>query len=128
MPATVATAGSEDPSKYFRRTKLHWMVAIATGLAFYTWAVFAPHSFPHTYLGPFGTFMKYMIDNHNTLLKIGYVGCWLIHVAEAFISFKLFEVKGITDTVTKLKWFIQTIFFGFGSFGLLLAYDPQKRR
>lgn len=127
MPA-AASARSEDPTTYFRYTKLHWMVLITTGMALYSWAIFSPQTFPYTFLGPIGTMVKYMVDNHLTLFKIGYYGSWVIHVAEAFISFKIFEAKGITDPVAQLKWFVQTIFFGFGSFGLLLAYNPQKKK
>ncbi|CAJ0940948.1 unnamed protein product [Ranitomeya imitator] len=36
--------------------------------------------------------------------------------------------KGITDSGTRVLWFVQTFLFGFASLSLLLSYKPGKKR
>lgn len=36
--------------------------------------------------------------------------------------------KGINNTATRYLWFVQTILFGFASLGLLLKYNPERRK
>lgn len=35
------------------------------------WVVFAPETFPFRYLGPYGTFCRYLVDNHSGILYKG---------------------------------------------------------
>ncbi|KAH0624320.1 hypothetical protein JD844_031682 [Phrynosoma platyrhinos] len=91
------------------------------------WAVFAPATIPYDNLGPLGTFTKYLVENHNTALKIGYLISWLIHIGEALYSYKLCKKKGITNRLTQLLWFLQTLAFGGFSLYYLQIYKPSRK-
>lgn len=36
--------------------------------------------------------------------------------------------KGIDSVATRCMWFAQTFLFGFASLGLLLQFDPERRK
>ncbi|XP_060130986.1 transmembrane protein 254 [Zootoca vivipara] len=125
-------AGSMDSqaghrADYFRRTKPFWMVAILAGMIYYGWTVLSPSTIPYGYLGPLGTFTKYLVENHKTLLNTGYFVAWLVHIGEALYALKLCKLKGITDPSTQHRWLLQTFLFGMGSLYYLLAYNPRKK-
>nr|XP_060625041.1 transmembrane protein 254-like [Anolis sagrei ordinatus] len=105
-------ATSRDPNMYFRSPRTSVMLLIAAGMGYYSWAVFAPASIPYDSLGPLGTFTKFLVENHNTPFKIGYVISWAIHLGEALYALKLCKNKGVTDSKTQLLWFVQTLAFG----------------
>ncbi|CAG6017945.1 unnamed protein product [Menidia menidia] len=68
--------------------------------------VFSPEKIPFEFLGGFGTFCQYLVDNHAGLMHKG--------------------DKGIDNTGTRCLWFLQTFLFGITSLGLLLKYDPKR--
>ncbi|XP_054839747.1 transmembrane protein 254 [Eublepharis macularius] len=117
-----------DPSHttYFQRTHWAWMAAIIVGLTYYGWVVFSPETMPHDYLGPLGTFTKYLVENHKLYLDVGYAATWAVHVLEAIYAVKLCWDKGITDLSTQFWWGVQTFLFGFASIMHLLLYEPPK--
>ncbi|XP_053244154.1 transmembrane protein 254-like [Podarcis raffonei] len=117
----------EHRADYFRRSNLFVMVAILAGLSYCGLAVFSPSTIPYDLLGPLGTVTKYLVENHKTLLNIGYLVTWLGHVGEALVALKLCKMKGITDPSTQRLWLVQTFFFGMGSLYLLLTYNPRKK-
>uniref|UniRef100_A0A8D0HC33 Transmembrane protein 254 n=1 Tax=Sphenodon punctatus TaxID=8508 RepID=A0A8D0HC33_SPHPU len=83
---------------------------------------------PYDRLGQFGRFTKYLVDHHYKLLKNGFWLAWGLHVAEALYSVKLCKTKGITDSSTQQRWFIQTFLFGIASLSHLLAYRTQLKK
>ncbi|CAG10172.1 unnamed protein product [Tetraodon nigroviridis] len=121
----MAKGGGSD---YFKRTSLFWIVFVTLGAGHFTWVVFAPETFPFPYLGPYGTFCRYLVDNHYSLLYKGWWAALAIHVFEAFVSLKVCSNKGITNMTTRCLWFFQTFLFGFASLGLLLKYNPGRRK
>ncbi|XP_068183589.1 transmembrane protein 254 [Antennarius striatus] len=118
-------AGSEGPS-YFRRTSPFWIVSITFGLVHFTCIVFAPELFPFQYLGPYGTFCRYLSDNHADILYKGWWATFAVHVVEALIALKVCSNKGISNTSSRCLWFVQTFLFGFASLSLLLKYRPER--
>ncbi|CAN9500037.1 unnamed protein product [Ophioblennius macclurei] len=115
-----------DGSDFFRRTSLFWMVAVTLGMGYYTLIVYAPERIPFQYLGLFGTFCNYLVENYAQVMYKGWWAAWAIHVLEACISLKLCSNKGITSTATRFLWFFQTFLFGFASLGLLLKHNPER--
>ncbi|XP_033004625.1 transmembrane protein 254 [Lacerta agilis] len=118
---------AEPRADYFQRSKPFWMVAILAGMSYYGWAVLSPSTIPYDYLGPLGTFTKYLVENHKPVFNMGYLTAWLIHIGEALYALKLCKMKGITDPSIQFRWFVQTFFFGIASLSYLLAYNPQKK-
>ncbi|XP_049592827.1 transmembrane protein 254 [Syngnathus scovelli] len=116
-----------DGNNYFKRTSLYWIVSITFGLAYFSCIVFAPEVIPYHLLGPFGTFCRYLVDNHAGVLYKGWWATLAIHVVEALVSLKVCRNKGITSP-TRFLWFLQTFVFGFASLGLLIKYNPQRRK
>ncbi|KAF2982893.1 hypothetical protein EK904_005828 [Melospiza melodia maxima] len=66
---------------------------------------------------------------------------WLIHIVEALYGIKLcqsisflthfvfcYRAKGITDPAVQFQWFVQTLLFGYASFGLLVSYKPADKK
>lgn len=95
-------------------------------MGYYTCIVFAPEKIPFEYLGPYGTFCKYLVDNHAGIMYKGWWAAWAVHVFEACVALRVCGNKGITNMVTRCLWFVQTFLFGFASLGLLLKYDPER--
>uniref|UniRef100_A0A8D0HCT4 Transmembrane protein 254 n=1 Tax=Sphenodon punctatus TaxID=8508 RepID=A0A8D0HCT4_SPHPU len=95
---------------------------------FRVWVVISPERVPYDRLGQFGRFTKYLVDHHYKLLKNGFWLAWGLHVAEALYSVKLCKTKGITDSSTQQRWFIQTFLFGIASLSHLLAYRTQLKK
>nr|XP_057913764.1 transmembrane protein 254 [Doryrhamphus excisus] len=114
-----------DGSDYFKRTSLFWIVSILFGLGYFTCIVFAPEKIPYHHLGPFGTFCKYLVNNHASILYKGWWATVAIHVIEALVALKLCSNKGINMS-TSSCWFLQTFIFGFASLGLLIKYNPER--
>ncbi|XP_003227588.1 transmembrane protein 254 [Anolis carolinensis] len=120
-------AATRDPSTYFRRPKGYVMLLIAAGMGYYSWAFFAPASIPYDSLGPLGTFTKFLVEKHNAPFKMGYFISWAIHLGEALYALKLCTNKGVTDSITRLLWFVQTFAFGMFSLYHLLTYKPLRK-
>merc|ERR1712131_54467 len=95
-------------------------------MGYFTCVVFVPEQVPYENLGPLGSFSKYMANNHHGWLLKGYWAAWAIHVMEASIAMRVCREKGVTGTVTRCLWFIQTMLFGFASLGLLIKYKPDR--
>lgn len=45
-----------------------------------------------------------------------------------FLAVPLHRNKGIDSMATRCMWFTQTFLFGFASLGLLLKFDPERRK
>ncbi|XP_074763219.1 transmembrane protein 254 isoform X2 [Athene noctua] len=107
----MAATGAErlrDGSCYFQRSRLIWMIAIAFGMIVLGWVTLWPSTIPYSYLGIFGTFLNYLVENHHK---------WVCYGS-----------KGITDPAIQFHWFIQTLLFGYASFGLLVSYKPSAKK
>lgn len=117
-----------DGRDYFQRTSAFWIVSVTFGISLYTWLVFAPQAFPYQCLGLFGTFCKHLVENYAGLMYKGWWAALAIHVAEALVSLKICRNKGIDSMATRCMWFTQTLLFGFASLGLLLKFDPERRK
>lgn len=116
-----------DVANYFRRTSLSWMVVITLAVGYYTCIVFAPELIPYQHLAQFGTFCRYLVDNHADLMYKGWWAAFAIHVFEAVYSQKVCSEKGVHGLGARLLWFLQTFLFGFASLGLLLKFNPEQR-
>ncbi|XP_077438195.1 transmembrane protein 254 [Vanacampus margaritifer] len=114
-----------DGRDYFKRTSLFWIVSIIFGLGYFACIVFAPQLIPYHLLGPFGTFCRYLVDNHASGLYKGWWATCAIHVVEALVTLKVCGDKGITAPTSYL-WCLQSFVFGFASLGLLIRYKPQR--
>ncbi|XP_070834052.1 transmembrane protein 254-like [Chaetodon trifascialis] len=88
--------------------------------------VFAPERIPFQYLGPFGTFSRYLVDNHADTLYKGWWVIFVIHVFEAFVALKVCSNKGINNMTSRCLWFFQTFLLGYFSLSLLFKYDPER--
>ncbi|TKS85247.1 Transmembrane protein 254 [Collichthys lucidus] len=95
-------------ANFFQRTSLFWIVSVTFGMGFYTCIVFVPEKIPFQSLGQFGTFCRYLVDNYAGIMYKGN--------------------KGINNTAIRCLWFVQTFLFGFASLGLLLKYNPERRK
>ncbi|KAK7901601.1 hypothetical protein WMY93_018370 [Mugilogobius chulae] len=115
-----------DVTNYFRATSLTWIIAITLSVGYFTCIVFAPEVIPYQHMGPFGTFCRYLVDNHAGLMYKGWWAAFAIHVFEAVYSQKVCSEKGIQSSSARLLWFFQTFLFGFASLGLLLKFDPKR--
>ncbi|XP_071337370.1 transmembrane protein 254 [Trachinotus anak] len=115
-----------DGCDYFKRTSLFWIVSVTLGVGYFSCIVFAPEKIPFEHLGPFGTFCRYLVDNHADIMYKGWWASFAIHVFEAFVALKVCSNKGINNTATRFLWFFQTFLFGFASLGLLIKYDPKR--
>ncbi|XP_041803866.1 transmembrane protein 254 [Chelmon rostratus] len=115
-----------DGGDYFKRTSMFWIVSITLAVGYFTCTVFAPEKIPFQYLGPFGTFCRYLVDNHADTLYKGWWAAFAIHVFEAVVSLKVCSDKGINNTATRCLWFVQTFLYGITSLGLLLKYNPER--
>ncbi|XP_054655119.1 transmembrane protein 254 [Dunckerocampus dactyliophorus] len=114
-----------DGSDYFKRTSLFWIVSVLFGVGYFTCIVFAPEKIPYHLLGQFGTFCKYLVNNHASIMYKGWWATVAIHVVEALVALKLCSNKGINMS-TSCFWFLQTFVFGFASLGLLIKYNPER--
>ncbi|XP_020791418.1 transmembrane protein 254 [Boleophthalmus pectinirostris] len=115
-----------DVTNYFRRSSVFWMSVVTVSMGFFTCTVYAPEVIPYDKLGPFGTFTKYLVDNHADILYKGWWAAFAIHVFEAVYSQKVCSDKGIHGLTARLLWFGQTFLFGFASLGILLKFDPKR--
>ncbi|KAM6916055.1 transmembrane protein 254 [Xenentodon cancila] len=115
-----------DGSEYFKRTSLFWIVSVTLAVGYYTCVVFAPEKIPFEYLGVFGSFCRYLVDNYADLMYKGWWACVAIHGVEACASLMVCSNKGINNMTTRCLWFLQTFLFGFASLGLLLKYEPRR--
>ncbi|KAM4607259.1 transmembrane protein 254 isoform 2-T2 [Polymixia lowei] len=115
-----------DGCDYFKRTSLFWMVTVTLAVGYFTCIVFAPEKIPFEYLGSYGTFCIYLVDNHADLMYKGWWAAFAIHVFEALIAMNVCSKKGIDNMAVRCLWFVQTLLFGFASLGLLLKYNPER--
>ncbi|XP_077988072.1 transmembrane protein 254-like [Glandiceps talaboti] len=122
------TRNTKEQSDYFVVTPTRWIILITFGMSFFTLTCFRPDLIPYKYLGPFGTFDKYLVDNHSQLLRQGYVLAWGIHITESFLTIPMCRKRRITDVSARVKWFVQTLLFGIGSLHYLMKYKPNKMK
>ncbi|KAM4729679.1 transmembrane protein 254 [Anableps anableps] len=113
-------------SDYFKRTSLFWMVAVSVAFGYFSFIVFAPEKIPFDHLGSFGSFCRYLVDNHADLMYKGWWAAIAIHLFEAVYALKVCSNKGISSPTARSLWFFQTFLFGFASLGLLLKYNPKR--
>ncbi|KAM4897160.1 transmembrane protein 254 [Sylvia borin] len=124
----MAAERGRDASCYFQRSRFIWMVAIIFGNILLGWVALLPSTIPYNYLGLFGTFLNYLVEHHHKWVYSGFWISWLIHIVEALCCVKLCQAKGITDPAVQFHWFVQTLFFGYASLGLLLSYKPAAKK
>uniref|UniRef100_A0A8D2N4R2 Transmembrane protein 254 n=1 Tax=Zonotrichia albicollis TaxID=44394 RepID=A0A8D2N4R2_ZONAL len=93
-----------------------------------SWVTLWPSTIPYSYLGLFGTFLNYLVEHHHKWVCYGFWISWLIHIVEALYGIKLCQAKGITDPAVQFQWFVQTLLFGYASFGLLVSYKPADKK
>ncbi|XP_015249199.1 PREDICTED: transmembrane protein 254 isoform X1 [Cyprinodon variegatus] len=117
---------TSDGSDYFKRTSLFWVVTITVAVGYFSFIVFAPEKIPFDHLGPFGSFCRYLVDNHADLMYKGWWAAFASHVGESVYSLKVCSNKGISSPTTCFLWFFQTFLFGMASLGLLLKYNPKR--
>ncbi|TMS04242.1 Transmembrane protein 254 [Larimichthys crocea] len=117
-----------DGCDYFHRTSLFWIVAVTFGMGFYTCIVFVPEKIPYQSLRQFGTFCRYLVDNYAGIMYKGWLAAWAVHLFEAVVAWRVCSNKGINNTAIRCLWFVQTFLFGFASLGLLLKYNPERRK
>uniref|UniRef100_A0A8D2N4Q1 Transmembrane protein 254 n=1 Tax=Zonotrichia albicollis TaxID=44394 RepID=A0A8D2N4Q1_ZONAL len=91
------------------------------------WVTLWPSTIPYSYLGLFGTFLNYLVEHHHKWVCYGFWISWLIHIVEALYGIKLCQAKGITDPAVQFQWFVQTLLFGYASFGLLVSYKKRNK-
>ncbi|XP_025936203.1 transmembrane protein 254 [Apteryx mantelli] len=128
MTATMAAERARDGTCYFQRSRVLWMIGITLGMIFLGWVTLSPSTIPYSYLGIFGSFLNYLVKNYHKWVCYGFWVSWLIHIVEAFYGVKLCQSKGITDPAVQFHWFIQTLLFGYASFGLLVSYKPPAKK
>ncbi|KAM4669696.1 transmembrane protein 254 [Amazona ochrocephala] len=128
MAGVTGAERLRDGSCHFQRSRLIWMIAIAFGMVVLGWVSLFPSTIPYSYLGVFGTFLNYLVENHHKWVCYGFWVSWLIHVVEAFYGVKMCQSKGITDPAVQFHWFLQTLLFGYASFGLLVSYKPAAKK
>lgn len=109
---------------YFRYPKPFWVATIGFGLYLLTASTFSPKSIP-TFLGPVGRFGTYFGETYPTGIFTLFIFTVLIHAAESVYTVHLARERRL-NTVTTIKWTIQTFIFGFSSFLKLKAYKPKK--
>ncbi|RLW04072.1 hypothetical protein DV515_00006098 [Chloebia gouldiae] len=124
----AAAERGRDGSCHFQRSRLIWMVAIICGMILLGWVTLWPSTIPYSYLGLFGTFLNYLVEHHHKWVCYGFWISWLIHIVEALYGIKLCQAKGITDPAVQFQWFVQTLLFGYASFGLLVSYKPADKK
>ncbi|XP_025936204.1 transmembrane protein 254 isoform X2 [Apteryx rowi] len=108
MTATMAAERARDGTCYFQRSRVLWMIGITLGMIFLGWVTLSPSTIPYSYLGIFGSFLNYLVKNYHK---------WVCYGS-----------KGITDPAVQFHWFIQTLLFGYASFGLLVSYKPPAKK
>ncbi|XP_030060734.1 transmembrane protein 254 isoform X2 [Microcaecilia unicolor] len=113
-------------STYFRRASLFWMMVISLSMGFFMWTICWPSHMPFQSLGPAGSFIKYLVNNHYKWLYWGFWVAWGFHIIEAFYAMKLCSAKGITNHRVQLQWVLQTLLFGAASLSLLFNYKPGQ--
>ncbi|XP_034279337.1 transmembrane protein 254 isoform X2 [Pantherophis guttatus] len=124
---SASASRSHDPATYFRRTRPFLAMVIVGGMLYYGCAVLAPSRIPYDGLGPLGRFTRYLQENHKPVFHVGYAVIWLLHIGEACLSIWLCNKKGITESKTQLRWFVQTLLCGLFSLYFLLVYKPPKK-
>ncbi|XP_028324790.1 transmembrane protein 254-like [Gouania willdenowi] len=115
-----------DGCDYFKRTSVFWMLTIPMAITFFGCIVYVPEKLPLSYLGLFGSFCSYLVDNYSHVLYKMWMWTWVVHLAEALISLVVCSVKGITSVSSRCLWFFQTFLFGVASLGLLLKFNPER--
>ncbi|XP_048205617.1 transmembrane protein 254-like [Perognathus longimembris pacificus] len=121
-------APATSDAAYFRRGSLFWFTVITVSFSYFTWVVLWPQTIPYQSLGLLGSFTRYLVDHHHTLLHSGFWLAWLIHVGESLYAMVWCRSKGITDSWTQLLWFLQTFLFGIASLSILIAYRPKHQK
>ncbi|XP_008561855.1 PREDICTED: transmembrane protein 254 isoform X1 [Galeopterus variegatus] len=85
MAVAKSEAGT-TATAYFRTARPLPSLVTVLGLGYFAWVIFWPQSIPYQSLGPLGSFTRYLLDHHHTLLHNGYWLAWLIHVGESLCA------------------------------------------
>ena len=101
-------------------------LAIIVGLLICHCGCYCPHIIPDQYMGPIGWLYRFLVYTHPVAIQITYHVALVVHFAEAVYSIHLMNSKGITDFSTRVKWFIQTLLFGFNSLHFLVKYKAKN--
>ena len=117
-----------SPEKYFKYANPFTYMLVIVGMTTCHLGCYNPHAVPDQYMGPIGWLFRYLVYSHPLAIQVIYHSAIIVHVGEAIYSLHVAKSKGITDSATRLKWFLQTLLLGFGSLRLLLPYTPKKSR
>ncbi|CAK8690832.1 unnamed protein product [Clavelina lepadiformis] len=113
-------------STYFRKPNIVVAVLLLAGMTMLHFGSFSPNSVPHAYLGPIGLLYTFLAFTHPWAIRSIYGFAVTGHIVGAISTLYLTKKKGISDSTTRFKWFIQTLIFGIGSSSLLKAYSLKK--
>nr|CAB3267086.1 transmembrane protein 254-like [Phallusia mammillata] len=119
-------ANGKSSAAYFKSVSLLiWITSISL-FSLLHFASYNQKAMPDQYMGPVGTFYRWLAYEHPWGTRVGYHVLMVTHVLEGFYTLHLTNRYGITDTVAKIKWFLQTLVCGFSSW-MLLKKKFKKR-
>ncbi|XP_064615019.1 transmembrane protein 254-like [Liolophura sinensis] len=107
---------------YFRYPHPFWVVSISFGMWLLTMSRFFPTYIPR-YLGPVGQFGTYVGVTYPKCISYLFIAAWSLHALEAVIAFRICRSRRM-ETMTTLKWTVQTLLFGFAS---MIRLVSQKK-
>jgi len=116
----------DEPSTFFKYANPYLAVLTIVGMTMCHLGCYNPQAIPDQYLGPIGWVYRFLVYTHPMTIQVIYHSAVAVHIGEAFYSLHVMNKKGITDRLTKFKWFVQTLVLGIGSLRFLLNYNPKK--
>nr|XP_009862097.1 transmembrane protein 254-like [Ciona intestinalis] len=117
-----------DPTCYFEKASFGVYTVILSGMALCHLGCYSPHVVPDEYMGFVGSLFRFVTYTHPMLIQLIYHAAVFVHFGEAFLAIKMARQKKITDRLTQLKWFAQTVFLGIGSLRLLMSYESPRKK
>ncbi|XP_027049907.1 uncharacterized protein LOC113677309 [Pocillopora damicornis] len=99
---------------FFQFSPLFISIIIIFLMIFYWFVCYNIDVVPLHSMGPFGTFVSYLANNHLKLLRLG-----------AGFAYRISR-RMMFSRVTSFQWMFQTALVGFPSLGLLLRHRKQR--
>nr|XP_058946142.1 uncharacterized protein LOC131774137 [Pocillopora verrucosa] len=110
---------------FFQFSPLFISIIIIFLMIFYWFVCYNIDVVPLHSMGPFGTFVSYLANNHLKLLRLGFRFAVIAHLLEAGFAYRISR-RMMFSRVTSFKWMFQTALVGFPSLGLLLRHRKQR--
>merc|ERR1712002_1024158 len=107
--------------KFFLRATFSSYLSSAIVFTFLHIGSFCQHLLPEKYTGPGPELYEYLIDPEEQRIKTVYMVLLVVHLFESSFAVRTAMHKGVTDVVTLLKWFFQTMIVGIFSLKLIRA-------